>query len=165
MMCRIKVYVVFVLVTIFTITICGCNDSDSNKERIVTTPYYNIYNVNVDSLIQEIIPLDSINGVVYVANVKCSKCIVEMYEYIKEVSKQQIEDSLYLAVSDTLLLNYLLQKEFGQEKSTIADFSIILLNDNYSVVQCNGYLVKHTEQVPFECKKYQSEYLYNLYNH
>lgn len=152
---------IIILLFIFNI-ICGCR-SNRNHNKI-NYKYPNLYNVNVDSLIKEAISLDDINGVVYITNVNCSNCIGELIEYVRDVSEIKIDDTLYLAAYDTLMLKFILQKEFGVSSPIVNMFSVKCLKDNRTGVLCDGFIVKHSRQAPFSCEKYQPGFLDKMFN-
>jgi hypothetical protein len=76
-----------------------------------------------------------------------------------------IDESLFLAASDTVMLNILLQKEYAFPDSINGMFSVIKIDDKLTAVQCNGVIVKQIQGDSFLCEKYQPGYLNKLFNH
>lgn len=154
--------VLIIIVTIFSSFLFSCRNNHDRKKK--QELYTNFYNVNIDSLIVEAIPLDSINGTIYISNTNCSKCIVELIQYIHEISRLKIEDELYLATTDTLMLKYILQNESRTYDSITNRFTIIYLKNKNISTRCNGYIIKNSKPFPYSYKKYQPGYLDKMFN-
>lgn len=154
---------IVLLVSIILFTMTGCKNNRSNGMNKGINP--EAFSVNVDSIIKEELPLNDISGIVYIANVSCSKCVLKLFDFLDEVSELSIDDALYLAVNDTAMLNILLQSEYAAPESIDGLFSVIGLDNKLAVVQCNGTIVKKTPGEPLLCIKYQPGYFKSLFNH
>ena len=142
----------------------GCRSRRSNNA--IQGIDMNMFNVNVDSLVKEQLPLDELNGIVYIANVNCTKCVLQLFEYLDEISGMSMYDQLFLAANDTVMLNNLLQEEYDSPDSIKGKFQVIKIKDKIAAVQCNGVIVKKSPQGDeFLCEKYQPGYLNKLFNH
>lgn len=134
-----------------------------NDEKTILNLHSTSYQLNEDSLIKATIS-DSISGIIYIANTNCSKCLAELLEFVNEFSKYPVDEHLYIATTDTMLLNYILQREYFNSKDTDYLFSTYYIKEKSTSILCNGFIIKHDEYNDITIQKYQPGCLNRLFN-
>lgn len=141
--------------------IWGCNQE--KDDRTSPNELSTSYHLNEDSLIKATIS-DSICGIIYITNTNCSKCLAELLEFVNEFFKYPVDEPLYIATTDTMLLNYILQREYDKSKNNHYTFSTCYIKERKTTILCNGFIIRHNNHNDITIQKYQPGCLNRLFN-
>lgn len=143
-----KILTLPIFVTLFCCI--NCSDRTRNINSATYTPFVN---TQLDSMIMEEFNLDTINGVVYIFNPRCSKCVVDFSKFIKECASSTFNKKLYVASNDTLLVNYFVGEIL--DSLSFKRFIQLELHNKQLPIIYSGYIINKSKDSIYY-KKYQS---------